>query len=54
MLLCESCGQVEAIDVEEYCHRCGKIVCFECLDGEWCPTCLEGKNENKENKKDQD
>jgi hypothetical protein len=30
----------ETSDVEEYCHHCGEIVCFECLKDEWCNACL--------------
>lgn len=37
---CASCEKLTN-DVEEYCHHCGEIVCFDCLDDEWCPGCLK-------------
>jgi hypothetical protein len=37
---CEFCEN-EAIEIEEYCHRCGREwVCFGCLEDEWCPDCV--------------
>lgn len=35
---CKFCNE-EAIDVEEYCHHCGVMTCFGCLEDEWCPGC---------------
>jgi len=32
-------------DVEEYCHHCGDIYCFEHLDDEWCGDCNYTHNE---------
>ena len=42
---CEFCNE-PADFVEEYCHRCVKIVCDDCLVDEWCPECLEVITEN--------
>ena len=36
---CKDCG-TECLEVEEYCHRCGKIYCDDCLTDEWCKDCL--------------
>ena len=39
-MICIDCGNNDARDVEEYCHRCGiEPVCFECLTDEWCKSC---------------
>lgn len=35
---CSYCEE-ETHDVEEYCHHCSAIVCFECLENEWCEAC---------------
>lgn len=37
---CNSC-ESDCYDIDEYCHRCGDITCDDCLDSEWCPSCLE-------------
>ncbi len=38
---CKDC-ESKPLDVEEYCPYCtGEIVCFDCLDSEWCASCIE-------------
>lgn len=41
-MFCEFCKEKQPLDVEEYCHHCSAICCFDCLKEEWCPKCNEG------------
>lgn len=38
MTVCIYCEE-ETHDVEESCFRCNAIVCYECLEDEWCEAC---------------